>query len=112
MILISPGLVIGKRKIFCEDFLRKIFRFHNEDSMFWKDGFQLVWRNGDMDDQVGMKCHVISGGNIHGDPTETQVYAYSWYYTWPTTGESKSANLMSSFVAKIAVLISICLYLL
>jgi len=67
-----------------------------------------------MDDVVGMKCHVISGGNIHGDPTETQVYAYSWYYTWPigTSGGSSSAGLLSLSVAKIAVLISICLYLL
>jgi len=59
------------------------YRFHDVDPLFFKNGFQLIWRNGDMDDLAGMKCHIISGGKIHRNPTVSKLYAYAWYYTWP-----------------------------
>lgn len=59
-------------------------RFHDTDPLFWKNGFKLIWRNGDMDDNAGMKCHSINRGKIHANPTASKIYAYSWYYTWPS----------------------------
>ncbi len=60
-------------------------RFHDKDPLFWKNGFQLVWRIGDRDDNANMKCHVINGGYIAGNPTASKVNAYAWYYTWPAS---------------------------
>ncbi len=53
-----------------------------------------------MDDNAGMKCHTISGGKIHGDPTESQIYAYSWYYTWPTPETPVEKNIESMIPVK------------
>ena len=53
-----------------------------------------------MDDNAGMKCHTISGGKIHGDPTESSVYAYSWYYTWPAPERFVDKDLESMIPVK------------
>jgi len=61
------------------------YRFHDKDPLFWKNGFQLIWRIGDRDDNANMKCHVITGGYIAGNPTASKINAYAWYYTWPAS---------------------------
>jgi hypothetical protein len=52
------------------------------DPLFFKHGFQLVWRIGDIDDAAFMKCMMLTGSNIAGSPGPTEVIAYAWVYTW------------------------------
>uniref|UniRef100_A0A914DUT4 Uncharacterized protein n=1 Tax=Acrobeloides nanus TaxID=290746 RepID=A0A914DUT4_9BILA len=54
------------------------YRFHEMDPLFFKHGFQFVWRIGDIDDAAGMKCMMLTGSNIAGSPGPTEVIAYAW----------------------------------
>jgi len=74
------------------------YRFHDSDPSFFKNGFQLIWRNGDMNDNSNMKCHMISGGRIAGNPTASNVTAYAWYYTWPASTPNSQASFGSNFL--------------
>lgn len=58
------------------------YRFHDQDPLFFNDGFQLVWRNGDTMDAIGRKCMMKTGGTVVGNPTVSDVSAYAWVYTW------------------------------
>eukprot|EP01103_Thecamoeba_quadrilineata_P017355 TRINITY_DN6117_c0_g1_i1.p1 TRINITY_DN6117_c0_g1~~TRINITY_DN6117_c0_g1_i1.p1 ORF type:complete len:438 (-),score=58.40 TRINITY_DN6117_c0_g1_i1:38-1324(-) len=60
------------------------YRFHEMDPLVFDDGFKFVWRNGDVLDPAGIKCLMESaeGGTVAGDPTVSNVTAYSWVYTW------------------------------
>jgi len=58
------------------------YRFHDMDPLFFDDGFQFVWRNGDRLDPAGIKCMALDEGTIVGTPTATDVLAYTWVYTW------------------------------
>lgn len=60
------------------------YRFHDEDPLFFENGFQLVWRNGDAYDPAGIKCMVLDGV-VSGSPTASEVIAYGWAYTWPAS---------------------------
>jgi len=66
------------------------YRFHDTDPLFFNDGFQLIWRNGDMVDMAGMKCYMESGGPFAGSPTDSNIQAYGWAYTWPASTEEKA----------------------
>ena len=59
-----------------------LVQFHEMDPLRFDDGFQLVWRNGDMMDPAGIKCMMESGGTIVGNPSASFVTAYAWVYTW------------------------------
>lgn len=61
------------------------YRFHEMDPLVFTDGFQFVWRNGDRVDAAGIKCMMESGGAIAGSPTASNVLAYAWVYTWPSS---------------------------
>jgi len=58
------------------------YRFHEMDPLWFDDGFKFVWRNGDLLDPAGIKCMMESGGSIAGSPTQSNVTAYAWVYTW------------------------------
>jgi len=60
------------------------YRFHEMDPLQFTNGFQFVWRNGDVLDRSGIKCNMetAAGGTIVGSPTASQVTAYAWVYTW------------------------------
>jgi len=68
------------------------YRFHDQDPLFFDNGFQFVWRNGDMLDASGTKCMIETGGRIVGSPTASEVLAYAWVYTWPS--DSKPSNVI------------------
>lgn len=59
------------------------YRFHEQDPLVFQNGFQLVWRNGDMvDHATGLKCFTEAGGHTVGKPTASNVTSYGWVYTW------------------------------
>jgi len=58
------------------------YRFHEMDPLRFKDGFRLQWRNGDTNAPSGIKCQMETGGSPVGNPTASNVTAYSWFYTW------------------------------
>lgn len=58
------------------------YRFHEMDPIVFKNGFTILWRNGDMLDKAGIKCLIETGGNVVGNPTNSTVYTYAWFYTW------------------------------
>eukprot|EP00048_Salpingoeca_helianthica_P005713 m.90857 g.90857 ORF g.90857 m.90857 type:complete len:428 (-) comp13709_c0_seq2:45-1328(-) len=59
------------------------YRFHEMDPLTFTDGFQFVWRNGDMlDKHTGLKCYTQSDGAPAGAPTRSHVISYGWVYTW------------------------------
>lgn len=58
------------------------YRFHDMDPVVFSNGFQILWRNGDMLDAAGIKCLIQEGGKIVGNPTVSQVQTYGWVYTW------------------------------
>jgi len=57
------------------------YRFHEMDPLPFSDGFKLMWRNGDVVDDAGIKCYAEEG-HIVGKPTHSYVTAYGWVYTW------------------------------
>lgn len=58
------------------------YRIHDLDPIFFTNGFQFFWRNGDVIDEDGYKCIVNQGGHTVGAPTASIVTSYSWVYTW------------------------------
>jgi len=58
------------------------YRFHDMDPLYFNDGFEFVWRNGDTVDPAGIKCFMQFGGSLAGNPTASDVKAYAWLYTW------------------------------
>jgi hypothetical protein len=58
------------------------YRFHEMDPIVFTNGFQMLWRNGDMLDPAGIKCLIKDGGRIVGTPTVSEVQTYAWVYTW------------------------------
>eukprot|EP01111_Echinosteliopsis_oligospora_P016031 TRINITY_DN6532_c0_g1_i1.p1 TRINITY_DN6532_c0_g1~~TRINITY_DN6532_c0_g1_i1.p1 ORF type:complete len:428 (-),score=102.59 TRINITY_DN6532_c0_g1_i1:51-1334(-) len=58
------------------------YRFHEMDPIYFKNGVIFQWRNGDMVDAAGIKCMIQTGGTTVGNPTVSQVWAYTWVYTW------------------------------
>lgn len=49
------------------------YRFHEEDPIFFQNGFRLLWRNGEERD-----------GKVYGDapPQQSRVTSYVWIYEW------------------------------
>jgi hypothetical protein len=49
------------------------YRFHDEDPIFFHEGFRLTWRNGEE-----------KGGKVYGPvaPDRSQVTSYVWIYEW------------------------------
>lgn len=49
------------------------YRFHDEDPIFFHQGFRLVWRNGEE-----------KGGKVYGPvpPERSQATSYVWIYEW------------------------------
>ncbi|HXJ91690.1 MAG TPA: DUF2961 domain-containing protein [Terriglobia bacterium] len=49
------------------------YRFHEEDPIFFQNGFRLLWRNGEKKD-----------GKVYGDapPQQSRVTSYVWIYEW------------------------------
>lgn len=70
------------------------------DPLFFKNGFQLVWRIGDIDDAAGLKCMMLTGTNIAGSPQPTQVTAYAWVYTWDEAESGTTPPTTLSSVVK------------
>jgi len=60
------------------------YRFHDQDPIFFEQGFRFMWRNGDVNNAQGYKCIVDQGGSVVGNPTVSQVTTYAWVYVWPT----------------------------
>ncbi|CAF1580208.1 unnamed protein product [Didymodactylos carnosus] len=58
------------------------YRFHDQDPIFFTNGFRFDWRNGDVVDDNGFKCILESGGHQAGSPTESTVTSYAWVYIW------------------------------
>jgi len=58
------------------------YRFNDMDPIVFNDGFEILWRNGDMLDPAGIKCLIQEGGNIVGSPSVSTVQTYAWVYTW------------------------------
>ena len=63
------------------------YRIHEQDPLFFNDGFRFVWRVGDVNDAQGHKCTVDQGGNPAGDPQPTTVNSYTWSYVWAEQGD-------------------------
>jgi hypothetical protein len=62
-------------------FLLLAYRFHDMDTLPFHGGFRFVWRNGDAVDPVtGHKCFTETGGNVVGQPTQSNVSYYAWVY--------------------------------
>uniref|UniRef100_A0A914DU15 Uncharacterized protein n=1 Tax=Acrobeloides nanus TaxID=290746 RepID=A0A914DU15_9BILA len=66
------------------------------DPLFFKHGFQLVWRIGDIYDAAYMKCMMLTGSNIAGSPGPTEVIAYAWVYTWEEDIATTSSTSLST----------------
>ena len=63
------------------------YRLHENDGLFFTNGFRFVWRNGDVSDpKTGYKCTLESGGDPAGSPTKSLVNTYTWAYVWPAQG--------------------------
>lgn len=58
------------------------YRFHEQDPILFSDGFQFLWRIGDMSDRSGIKCLIKEGGTPNGSPTTSTIKAYTWVYVW------------------------------
>lgn len=67
------------------------YRFHDVDYLtFGNEGFRFQWRNGDLQDDSGLKCFVApwqvangaGGASPVGRPVQTKILAYAWVYTW------------------------------
>ena len=55
---------------------------HNEDPLFFSDGVQLVFRNGDVGGPVSYgsaKCYNL---DMQGGPGSSTVSTLAWVYTW------------------------------
>jgi len=67
-----------------------MYRFQDQDPLFFSDGFSLVWRNGDANptaDQVAetgynTKCMHPTGGFFIGSPSASYVNALTFVYTY------------------------------
>jgi len=67
-----------------------MYRFHDNDPLFFNNGFMLTWRNGDYTDPAGYKCMSLPPSDAvkpvlsrdGAAPAETIVSAYGWVYTW------------------------------
>lgn len=57
------------------------YKFQEVDPLFFNNGVQLVWRNGDVSDTNGHKCTAVDGKKI-ANPTVSYVTSYAWIYTW------------------------------
>ena len=64
------------------------YRLHDDDPIFFQNGFQFVWRIGDVSDTNGLKCTAIKGDPA-GSPQPTTITAYTWVYTWVSGDENK-----------------------
>jgi len=58
------------------------YRFHEMDPLTFTNGMTLLWRNGDIVDNAGIKCLIETGGRVVGSPTKSLVSSYAWVYTW------------------------------
>lgn len=59
-----------------------VYRFHTMDPIFYSDGLRVVLRNGETRDARGQKCTVESGGAPVGQPGQTTLGSYAWWYSW------------------------------
>jgi len=57
------------------------YKLQEVDPLFFNNGVQLVWRNGDVSDKQGHKCTSVDGTKI-ANPTISYVTSYAWIYTW------------------------------
>jgi Protein of unknown function (DUF2961) len=58
------------------------YRIYDRDPLYFDDGFQYVWRNGDVTDPAtGLKCTSLTGSPV-GNPQTAQVITYGWSYYW------------------------------
>ena len=65
------------------------YRLHDQDPIFFQDGFRFEWRVGDVSDSDGLKCTAVKG-SLAGDPQPTTITAYTWVYTWLSGEENVS----------------------
>lgn len=57
------------------------YRFHDQDPIFFNNGFRLTWRNGDVYDKQGFKC-TVEDGTPAGSPQKSRIDAHTWAYVW------------------------------
>jgi len=57
------------------------YRFHDQDPIFFNDGFRFTWRNGDVYDEQGFKC-TAEKGTPAGNPQKSRIDAQTWAYVW------------------------------
>ena len=65
------------------------YRIHEQDSIFFTDGFRFKWQVGDTNDMAGHKCTTEKGGEP-GSTNATFVTAYTWAYVWTEESEERS----------------------
>ena len=65
------------------------YRLHDQDPIFFQDGFRFEWRVGDVNDPEGLKCTSVKG-EPSGFPQPTTITSYTWVYTWVSGDENKS----------------------
>jgi hypothetical protein len=58
------------------------YRMHDLDPIFFKNGFRVEWRNGDVLDDRSFKCILDQGGHVVGSPTQSNITSYAWVYIW------------------------------
>jgi len=58
------------------------YKMNEVDPLFFNNGVQLVWRNGDVTEvSTGLKCTSQTGRTI-ANPTQSNITSYAWVYTW------------------------------
>ena len=58
------------------------YKMFVNDAFPFTDGFELVWRNGDMTTAAkgGLKCVAESAEHVAGHPTPANVSTLTWLY--------------------------------
>ena len=62
------------------------YKMHENDPLFFSQGFSYQWRIGDVSDDAGHKCTLYKGGVPVGSPGVTVVSAYTFAYVWEDEG--------------------------
>lgn len=56
------------------------YRLHTADPLLFAGGLRLVLRNGETRDAQGLKCRQETGGEPVGQPGNTTLNVYAWWY--------------------------------
>ena len=58
------------------------YKTHHRDPLYFRNGFRLEWRNGDITDPAtGEKCYALNGTALF-NPTPANVSTLAYAYTW------------------------------